>query len=100
MRSTRSSDLSNEQIAKRRNILKGVVVGFCTMAVVAIDNIVHLSAIRVLENVSIATLIPILALPTTLILALSSMVTTNKKIKACGTISHLFFVSTKAKTFG
>lgn len=84
MQTTQIKNLTNEQLLKRRNLLKGTAIGFLTIAVLAAGILIYLYAVKGFENFNIATLIPVFALPVTLMPALSSLAIVNKEMKARG----------------
>ncbi|AXB56701.1 hypothetical protein [Flavobacterium fluviale] len=84
MQTNQIKNLTNEQLLKRRNLLKGVVIGFLTIAVLAVGILIYLYATKGFENFNIATLIPVFALPVTLMPALSSLAMINKEMKVRG----------------
>ncbi|WP_144214270.1 hypothetical protein [Flavobacterium anhuiense] len=84
MQTTQIKNLTNEQLLKRRNLLKGTAIGFLTIAALSAGILIYLYAVKGFENFNIATLIPVFALPVTLMPVLSSLSMLGKEIKARG----------------
>mgnify|MGYP006165338611 CR=1 FL=1 len=50
MQTTQIKNLTNQQLLKRRNLLKGVAIGFLTIAVLAVGILIYLYAAKGFEN--------------------------------------------------
>jgi hypothetical protein len=56
-------ELSNEELMKKRDFLKGISIGFGIIFILAISILTYLLAEKGFKNVSIATLVPLFTLP-------------------------------------
>lgn len=75
-------ELTNEKLIKRRNLLKGVVIGFAVFFVITVGILIYLFATKGSKNMPIATLIPVFTLPVTMMPILISLASMNKEIKS------------------
>ncbi|MCA1918887.1 hypothetical protein B0A79_11995 [Flavobacterium piscis] len=75
-------ELTNEKLIKKRDLFKGVSIGFGVIFLLAIGIIVYILSVKGLKNVSIATFIPIFILPITFIPMLINLSLLNKEIKS------------------
>lgn len=75
-------ELTNEKLLKKRDLLKGVSIGFGVVFLLAIATIIYLFSAKGFDKSSITTLIPLFALPITFIPLLINLSLMNKEIKA------------------
>jgi len=75
-------ELTNEKLIKKRDLFKGVSIGFGVIFLLAIGIIVYILSVKGLKNVSIAKFIPIFILPITFIPMLINLSLLNKEIKS------------------
>ncbi|MHA4894009.1 hypothetical protein ACXZ1K_04600 [Pedobacter sp. PWIIR3] len=73
--------LTNEQLIKKKDLLKGVSIGFGIIYIIAIAILIYIFATKGFKNLSIG-LIPIFTFPLTLLPLLINLNTVNKEIKA------------------
>jgi cation transporter-like permease len=76
------ADLTNEKLLKRRDLFKGVVIGFGIIFIIMIAFLIYLFAAKGSKNVPIATLIPIFSLPVTMTPVFITLASLNKEVKA------------------
>lgn len=82
MKKNTYEELSNEKLLKKRDLFKGVSIGFGVIFLVAIGIIVYILSVKGLKNVSIATLVPIFTLPIIFMPILINLSLLNKEIKS------------------
>jgi hypothetical protein len=75
-------ELTNEELMKKRDLLKSVSIGFGIIFILAISILIYLFAEKGLKNVSIATLGPLFTLPITFVPLLINLSLLNKEIKS------------------
>ena len=75
-------ELTNEELLKKRDLFKGVSIGFGVVFILAIAIIIYLFTTQGIKNVSIATLIPVFILPVTFFPLLINLSLLNKEIKS------------------
>ncbi|WP_428233006.1 hypothetical protein [Flavobacterium sp.] len=75
-------ELTNEKLIKKRDLFKGVSIGFGVIFALAIVIIIYLFTVKGFKNVSIATLIPVFTLPITFVPLLINLNLLNKEIKS------------------
>lgn len=75
-------NLTNEQLLKKRDLLKGVTIGLGIVALTAIVIISYLIFSNGIKNVPFATLIPVFALPVTFTPVMVSLGQINKEVKS------------------
>lgn len=76
------ADLTNEKLIKRRNLLKGVLIGFGIFFIITLGFLIYLFTSKGAKNIPFATLIPVFTLPVTLMPILITLAAVNKEIKA------------------
>lgn len=76
------SELSNEELNKRKNLLKGVLIGFGIIYLLAIAVMIYLLSVKGFKNVPIATLIPIFSLPVIITPILTNLGLVTKELKS------------------
>ena len=80
MKKTATEELTNEKLIKKKDLLKGVSIGFGIIYLIAIGVLVYIFATRGFKNVSIA-LIPVFTFPLTVLPLLINLNVVNKEIK-------------------
>lgn len=75
-------ELTNEKLLKKRDLLKGVSIGFGVIFLLAIAAIIYIFSVKGIKNVSIATLIPVFTLPFVFMPILINLSLLNKEIKS------------------
>lgn len=75
-------ELTNEKLLKKRDLLKGVSIGFGVIFLLAIAAIIYIFSVKGIKNVSIATLIPVFTLPVVFMPILINLSLLNKEIKS------------------
>lgn len=75
-------ELTNEKLIKKRDLFKGVSIGFGVIFMLAVAIVIYLFTVKGFKNVSIATFIPIFILPITFIPMLINLSLLNKEIKS------------------
>ncbi|MCG2611985.1 hypothetical protein LZZ90_10750 [Flavobacterium sp. SM15] len=81
MKQNTYQNLTNEQLIKKRNSLKGASIGFALLYFLAIVVLIYLLTTKGFKNFSIATLIPLFIMPITFIPLLISLNLMNKELK-------------------
>jgi len=82
MKKNTYEELSNEKLLKKRDLFKGVSIGFSVIFLLAIGIVVYILSVKGLKNVSIATLVPIFTLPIIFMPILINLSLLNKEIKS------------------
>lgn len=82
MKQNKLSELTIDQLVKKRDLLKGVSIGIGILYIVVLAIIIYLFVTKGLKNVSYAALIPVFALPVTLTPVLGNMSLLEKEIKS------------------
>lgn len=75
-------ELTNEKLIKKRDLFKGVLIGFGVIFVLAIAIVIYIFTAKGFKNVSIATLIPVFTLPMIFVPLLINLNLLNKEIKS------------------
>lgn len=75
-------ELTNEKLLKKRDLFKGVSMGFGVIFLLAIAAIIYIFNVKGIKNVSIATLIPVFTLPVVFMPILINLSLLNKEIKS------------------
>nr|WP_199000019.1 hypothetical protein [Flavobacterium sp. ASV13] len=75
-------ELTTEKLIKKRDVLKGVSIGFGIIFILAIAVVIYIFSSKGVKNVSIATLIPVFTLPMTFVPLLINLSLMNKEIKS------------------
>jgi len=57
------SELSNEALLKRRDLFKGILIGFSIIYVIVIAIFIYLFAVKGFKNFSVAAIMPVFFLP-------------------------------------
>ncbi|NHM01412.1 hypothetical protein [Flavobacterium difficile] len=76
------SDLTDEQLLKKRNFFKGISIAFALIFIVAISILLYLFVTKGFKNSSIVTLLPIFMLPITLMPLFINFSLIHKEIKS------------------
>lgn len=76
------SELSDEKLIKRRDLLKGVLIGMYIVCVLLIVLLLYIFFKKEFSTISIATFIPVMLLPVITLPLLFQVNTLNKEIKA------------------
>ena len=76
------SELSDEKLIKRRDLLKGVLIGMYAICILMIVLLVYIFFYKSYSEVSIATFIPAMMLPVITLPLLFQVNTLNKEIKS------------------
>ena len=76
------SELSNEKLIKRRNLLKGFLIGIGIVWIFMIAFLVYIYINQGFSKVSFPTLLPICILPITLMPLIINVGLLNKEIKS------------------
>ena len=63
MRKNTFADLSNEQLLKKRKLIKGVMIGFGIVVIILIALLIILLSAKGFKDLSIVSLIPLFTLP-------------------------------------
>ncbi len=74
-------ELTNEELLKKKDLIKGIAIGFGIILILVIAIVIYLFATNRFKNASIAILIPVLTLPITFIPLLINLSLLNKEIK-------------------
>jgi len=82
MKKNTYEELSNEKLLKKRDLFKGVSIGFGVIFLLAIGIMIYILSVKGLKNVSIATLVPIFTLPIIFMPILINLSLLNKEIKS------------------
>lgn len=82
MKKNNYEELTNEKLIKKRDLFKGVSIGFGVIFILAIAIVVYIFNVKGFKNVSIATFIPIFTLPITFVPILINLNLLNKEIKS------------------
>lgn len=76
------SDLTDEQLLKKRNFFKGISIGFALIFILVISILLYIYATKGFKSSGIVTLLPIFMLPITLMPLLINFSLINKEIKS------------------
>ena len=76
------SELSDEKLIKRRDLLKGVLIGMYAICILMIVLLVYIFFYKSYSEVSIATFIPAMMLPVITLPLLFQVNTLNKEVKS------------------
>jgi uncharacterized BrkB/YihY/UPF0761 family membrane protein len=74
-------DFTNEKLLKRRDLFKGISIGFGLIFIILIAVAIYILTGKDFKKSSIATLIPIFTLPVTFVPVLINLSLLNKEIK-------------------
>lgn len=74
-------ELTNEELLKKKDLFKGVAIGFGIILMLVIGTVIYLFATKGFKNASIAIIIPVLTLPITFVPLLINLSLLNKEIK-------------------
>lgn len=74
--------LSNEELIKKRNTLKGVSIGFGVIFVLGIIAFISILAIKGAKGFPFATFVPFIVMPVTMTPLLINLNLANKEIKS------------------
>ncbi len=76
------SELSDEKLIKRRDLLKGVLIGMYAVCILLIVLLLYIFFYKEFSTISIATFIPVFMLPVITLPLLFQVNTLNKEIKS------------------
>ena len=76
------SELSDEKLIKRRDLLKGVLIGMYVVCFVLIILLVYIFFFKEFTKISIGSFIPVFMLPVITLPLLFQVKTLNKEIKS------------------
>ena len=76
------SELSDEKLIKRRDMLKGVLIGMYALCILFIVLLLYIFINKGFSSVSIATFIPVFMLPVITLPLLFQLKTLNKEVKS------------------
>ncbi|MES2455185.1 MAG: hypothetical protein V4594_06590 [Bacteroidota bacterium] len=79
MKKSATEGLTNEQLIKKKDLLKGVAIGFGIIYLVAIGILIYIFSTKGFKNVSVA-LIPVFTFPLTVLPLLISLSSVNKEL--------------------
>lgn len=75
-------EMTNEELIKKRDLFKSVLIAFGVIFIIALVAIIYILTVKGLDKVSIATLIPVFILPLTFFPLLINFGLLNKEIKS------------------
>ena len=76
------AELSDEKLIKRRDMLKGVLIGMYAVCIVLIFLLLYIFFNKGFSSISIATFIPVFTLPVITLPLLFQVNTLNKEVKS------------------
>lgn len=76
------ADLPTDKLIKKRDLLKGVIIGFGIFFIITIGLLIYLFATKGTKEIPMVTLIPVFSLPLTLMPILINLASLNKEIKS------------------
>ena len=76
------SELSDEKLIKRRDLLKGVLIGMYAVCILLIVLLLYIFFYKEFSTISMATFIPVFMLPVITLPLLFQVNTLNKEIKS------------------
>ena len=76
------AELSDEKLIKRRDMLKGVLIGMYAVCIVLIFLLLYIFFNKGFSSISIATFIPVFMLPVITLPLLFQVNTLNKEVKS------------------
>lgn len=82
MKKNTFAELTNESLIKKRNLLKGITIGFGIFFIITLGILIYLFATKGLKNATIAILIPVFSLPLTMLPTIINLSLLNKEIKS------------------
>lgn len=82
MKNETLAELTNEKLLKRRNLLKGIVIGFGIFFIITLGIVIFLFATKGTKKIPMVTLLPVFTLPLTLTPIMISLANLNKEVKA------------------
>lgn len=82
MKKNTLTELSNEELSKKRDLMKGVTIGFSIIYLFVLAFILYLLLTRGFKNISIVVFTPIFLLPTILMPLLINFGMLKKEIKS------------------
>lgn len=75
-------ELTNDELIKKRALLKGVSIGFGIIFAAAITVLIYILVEKGFKNVSVATIIPLFSLPIVFMPLLINLSLLNQEIKS------------------
>lgn len=82
MRKNIYQELTNEKLLKKRDLLKGISIGFGIIFLLAITILIYLFVTKGFNDSLIITLVPLFAMPVTFLPSLMNLALLNKEIKS------------------
>ncbi|TDE07807.1 hypothetical protein [Flavobacterium sandaracinum] len=82
MKKNTLAEISNEELLKRRELFKGIAIGFSIIYLLIITLILYLLVTKGLKEISAVVFVPIFLLPTTLLPLLIYFGMLKKEIKS------------------
>ena len=82
MKKNSYAEMSDEQLLKKKNSLKGATIGIGISFILAISILIYILIQKDFKNVNIATLIPVFIMPVTFTPLLINLGLLNKEIKS------------------
>ena len=82
MKKNAFAELTDEQLLKKRDLLKGISMGFGIIVIVIICILIYLFTTKGFKDIAFATLIPVFVLPVTFTPLLINLGLINKEIKS------------------
>ncbi|MES2863583.1 MAG: hypothetical protein V4666_05655 [Bacteroidota bacterium] len=76
------AELTDEKLLKKRDLLKGISIGFGIIFILVISILIYILAAKDFKNINIATLIPVFVMPITFTPLLINLGLINKEIKS------------------
>jgi tryptophan-rich sensory protein len=76
------SELSDEKLLKRRDLLKGLLIGMYAVCILLIVLLLYIFFVKDFSKISLTTFIPVLMLPVITLPLLFQVNTLNKEIKS------------------
>lgn len=76
------SELSDEKLIKRRDLLKGVLIGMYTICIVLIVLLLYIFIYKESSKIRLSTFVPVFMLPVITLPLLFQVNTLNKEVKA------------------
>ncbi len=82
MKQNKLSELSDEKLLKKRDLLKGITIGFSIVVILILFFFIYIFLTKGFDNIPVASIVPVIALPTTFLPLLIILKQLNKEIKS------------------
>lgn len=82
MKQNKLSELSDEKLLKKRDLLKGVTIGFGMIVILILVFFIYIFFTKGFDNIPVASLVPTIALPVTFLPLLIILGELNKEVKS------------------